>query len=408
MGNPTNQADTIYGSNNPDIIHALGGNDSVYGNAGNDSIAGDAGNDTLYGDYGDDKIYGGEGNDELWGGTGNNYMSGQQGNDQLRGGDSADTYIGGEGDDTIYSNDGFDNENLALDTAQYKHGIGNYTVSTSNSYDKRVFVVTIQDLNGNEGKDTLYNIDILKFGGKNYFWTGQSWGAKQITSLNDDNVILKPGNNYLNGYGGNDQLRGSIGNDVLLGERGDDKLVGGDGNDTLIGGRGNDRLHGDGGNDLIIGDDGGFDTLRGGDGNDKINFIEYHGDGRPMHGAIYGDAGSDIIHAHANNGTNTILGGEGNDIIRSGGDAIISGGEGNDAFIIERHNGVPSDILIKDLTVGTETIDVSSLFSSYSEMQSQISESQGNTIISDLDSHVTITLNNIHASDLSASDFTFG
>jgi Ca2+-binding RTX toxin-like protein len=71
----------------------------------------------------------------------------------------------------------------------------------------------------------------------------------------------------LNGYGGDDRLTGGSGADNLQGGAGADTLTGSGGDDTLLGGDDNDVLEGQAGNDSLDGQNG-DDVQRSGDGND--------------------------------------------------------------------------------------------------------------------------------------------
>ena len=88
--------------------------------------------DALQGDTGDNVIYGLGGNDTIWG---------WGGNDTLIGGDHSDILLGGAGDDT----------------AVYSGFYEDYTLSDNGNN------FTITDNVGNEGTDTLYDIETFEF-----------------------------------------------------------------------------------------------------------------------------------------------------------------------------------------------------------------------------------------------------
>lgn len=92
--------DYIDGGADNDVIDGGAGDDTIHGRAGSDRIHGGAGNDVLSGDILDDDLYGDSGNDLLLGGHGNDYMHGGDGQDWLRGDTGRDTFVGGEGFDT--------------------------------------------------------------------------------------------------------------------------------------------------------------------------------------------------------------------------------------------------------------------------------------------------------------------
>ena len=122
--------DTIYGGDGDDIIQAEYGNDVVYGGLGNDFVGGGAGNDVVYGGEGNDGFYGGgdadslygeAGSDNIRGDGGNDYLSGGADNDRLTGGSGHDTIDGGTGDDTL-------NGDTGNDTFVVRAGDGNDTI----------------------------------------------------------------------------------------------------------------------------------------------------------------------------------------------------------------------------------------------------------------------------------------
>lgn len=131
------------------------------------------------------------------------------------------------------------------------------------------------------------------------------------------------------GREGNDTLNASnISVPVeFYGENGNDVLGGGVANDWLVGGLGNDRLEGAGGDNILWGDNapsagdlspqdsasGGDDSLVAGNGADVL----YGGGG---HDSLSGNGGNDFLH-----------GGQGNDMLEgAGGDDRLYGGAGND------------------------------------------------------------------------------
>lgn len=109
--------DTVLGGAGDDRIDADKGDDSVDGGDGDDCIDGGQGNDTLLGGAGDDDIEAGSGDDVVDGGagddridadSGNDLVTGGAGNDEIDLGCGDDTAQGGAGDDTISGGSGFD------------------------------------------------------------------------------------------------------------------------------------------------------------------------------------------------------------------------------------------------------------------------------------------------------------
>lgn len=190
----TNYNDIIYGDDQPvNNLWGLAGNDTIYGGGGYDVMIGDAGadyldggdgtdqadyetaktgliasladpsintgdakgdvyvsienisgsafNDTLYGDHQNNDMLGWPGDDIMYGLAGNDGMEGQEGNDTLIGGDDWDLLVGGAGQDT----------------AVFTGPIANYTVKKSGTD----YLAGTQV--GNEGTDTLRQIEVIRF-----------------------------------------------------------------------------------------------------------------------------------------------------------------------------------------------------------------------------------------------------
>jgi serralysin len=106
------------------------------------------------------------------------------------------------------------------------------------------------------------------------------------------------GNDRLYGDDGGDILIGAGGNDRLEGGAGPDKLYGGNGADVLIGGAGENILYGGAGNDIMTG------------GDDDNQFYGGAGDDR-----MTGGAGRDAFFWNESDGSDTIAGGGGSDVV---------------------------------------------------------------------------------------------
>jgi VCBS repeat-containing protein len=170
----TEEADLITGLEGADQISGLGGdddlfgdegNDTIEGGAGNDIITGEAGNDSIVGGDGDDEIDGGDNNDTIEGGIGNDFLVGNFGNDSIVGGDGDDTIDGSSGDDTI--DGGAGNNNTYGLQANFGDGVYRYTIDDLNTEDTSDdIIVAVEDLRtaqGNDGFDTLINIQFIQF-----------------------------------------------------------------------------------------------------------------------------------------------------------------------------------------------------------------------------------------------------
>lgn len=108
-------------------------------------------------------------------------------------------------------------------------------------------------------------------------------------------------------------------NDTLFGLSGSDLLIGGSQNDSLDGGDDNDELRGEGQDDTLRGGMG-DDTLLGGDGADLL-------DGGESNDNIITFAGESTV-------TDTVSGGNGNDVIDVRSLGIVDGGSGNDTVTL--------------------------------------------------------------------------
>ena len=170
--------DTIWGDGSNDVLDGARGNDAVIGGEGNDRLAGgegddfvngavgddvisgDAGSDLLVGLAGHDVIRAGDGDDEVFGGLDFDKIFGGAGNDELLGNEGDDWIKGGEGDDHLIGDNGnpFGEPLADMDTALFSGKARDYTI-TYNADSS----ITIVDNVGNDGTDTLQNIERLGF-----------------------------------------------------------------------------------------------------------------------------------------------------------------------------------------------------------------------------------------------------
>ena len=187
-----------------------------------------------------------------------------------------------------------------------------------------------------------------------------------------------PGADWLNASAEGSVLDGGPGEDKLVGGAGDDMLRGGDDNDTIEGKDGSDRIDAGAGDDLISPD--GYehanaDVVDGGPGVDRIEgdyssrfsdtdppvAITFGGgadDGRPgegddlrnvekvwlnVGGSFTGTDGADEFRLSQVGTPSTMVGGGGDDVLRSGDGADhLDGGAGNDSV----DGGFGDDVLI--------------------------------------------------------------
>jgi Ca2+-binding RTX toxin-like protein len=158
------------------LIDGTDGNDSLFGGTGNDTLNGGLGDDTLQGGGGNDVIAGGLGRDtatyagasgavavslaittsQNTGGSGFDTLTGIEnlvggnGNDRLTGDFQDNRLEGGAGNDTLAGGGG---RNVAVFTGS----AANHTVSAAGG------TASVTDLVGDNGTDTLTQIDRLKF-----------------------------------------------------------------------------------------------------------------------------------------------------------------------------------------------------------------------------------------------------
>ena len=170
--------DTLWGDDGNDVLEGGAGDDSIIGGAGNDILTdregddflkGGDGNDALFGGVGEDLLVGGEGHDfinagddgdEVFGGLGNDVILGGDGDDELLGNEGNDWLTGGRGDDHLIGDNGnpFGPPLADTDTAAFVGKSRNYTIT--NNADG---TITVSDNVGNDGTDTLTNIERLQF-----------------------------------------------------------------------------------------------------------------------------------------------------------------------------------------------------------------------------------------------------
>ena len=129
---------------------------------------GDGEDNMLTGNDGINTLSGLGGNDTLDGGGGNDTLDGGGGNDTLDGGMGDDTLTGGTGDDSI---EGGQNN----DTVVYVGDPANFSIVAKKGGKEQ----TITDNVGDEGTDTVTNVEILQF-------AGQTW---QIVEDSDNNNV---------------------------------------------------------------------------------------------------------------------------------------------------------------------------------------------------------------------------
>ncbi len=168
---------TLTGGNGNDELNGLEGPDTIYGNDGNDTLDGHQGDDHIEGGTGDDLLHGGTwGNDTLLGGTGNDTLDGGRYNDILIGGEGDDVILGGWGYDRLIYSGQSDDYSISMDPD------GTITITDNNTLD------------GNNGTDTIYDIEIIEFSDTELAPDSYTLflDGNDITVVNTNDIVARP------------------------------------------------------------------------------------------------------------------------------------------------------------------------------------------------------------------------
>ncbi|HYD23824.1 MAG TPA: Ig-like domain-containing protein [Croceibacterium sp.] len=387
-----NDDDFLLGGEGNDQLQGEAGLDSLFGEIGDDQLTGGAGNDALDGGEGNDVLDGGDGEDFLADFLGANSLAGGLGHDQIIASSSGgiQTIDGGDGNDTIRhyyresastitTGTGSDTIELAhvnvgtaaIVVSDFTPGAGGDVVRLSGDDGSLLGLLTGWDGSSNpfgsgflrlqqSGADTVLEWDHDGDTGGSSFETlvvfqnttagdfteanffpayppdGSAPAGETITgtadsesltgTVGDDTIDGLAGEDTIFGLAGADIINGGDGFDYLSGDADDDVIDGGNDDDFLLGGEGNDQTLGQAGSDSLLGE-AGNDQLTGGAGNDSL-------DGGDGDDALDAGEGDDFLSDVG--GTNSLVGGLGNDFIvaaSSGGIQTINGGDGNDTVI---------------------------------------------------------------------------
>ncbi|MEH2274804.1 MAG: calcium-binding protein [Nostoc sp.] len=277
---------------------------------------------------------------------------GSNGNDTLSGGVSGkDTIDGGKGDDLLSVD--YTNATGGITTRfNPTTNIGSITAGTNLVSYKNIEELNIlgtaydDNIVGNNGNDTLSTgsggkdtIDGGKGDDVLYIdYTGATGGITTTFNATTNIGSITTGTNlvsYKNIEGLN--ISGTAYDDNIVGSNGNDTISGGYSNsgDTIIGGAGDDRLNIDGYNYLS-----GNNLLDGGDGNDTLTASQAYTD------------------------KNTLIGGNGNDILIGGkGNDSLYGGSGIDTFVFNTYDlASNSGNRVYDFNATNDVIGISASF----------------------------------------------
>jgi len=416
----TSGNDFLGGLAGDDTLRGLDGNDNLDGGAGNDLIDGGAGYDladyyfapsaitlnfasgTVTGGYGNDTLIGIESvrasnyGDTLLGDASANNFLGEAGNDTIIAGDGADALNGGAGDDSLDGGAGTDSVSFGGATGPV---VANLATGIATGGDGNDTLVSIEEIRGSNFGDTFTGNaeqnfidggggDDLMMGGENHdSFAGNSGNDTIDGGPGEDGVTytVGPGPVSVNlaagtasGAQGDDTLirvenvAGTTANDTLIGNDDANRLMGLEGDDSLSGGGGDDLLEPGPGNDTIDGGLGGRDTVQytspgpvvvdlaqglatGPEGNDTLANVEVI-IASNFDDILVGNASDNLIWDQL--GNDTVYGGAGNDILKSGNwpnssgaDSMI-GGTGNDEFWVDD----PGDIVVELPGEGTDGV----------------------------------------------------
>ena len=384
-------SDTIIGGKRTDVMFGDGGRIVFGGNntfkpaaydlfeeGGNDQIYGLESKDYIYAGAGADYVNGGDGDDVIYAGQGDDYVHGGSGDDKIYGDDGVDIIFGdspNDGNMTIVSSDkslggvmpfAFASRDLTEKAKQdWSSLVNNEQMSTTSSkvvelYDYLdAFVKSATEESGMQYLYTLfgYDWDDLVQGVIDKY--GDAYTLDNLTSEFRSRMKL-----YVNGTGtshsdyieggngsdiifgddgasvikGHDVIKGGAGNDFIDGDNGNDDIDGGAGDDIIYGGQGNDILNGGADNDIVMGDDG-WDAK-----SEKSGYLSSTSTESWFTHSEAKDIFGDTINAFAENfglnqnavsrnngGDDTIIAGNGND--------IVDGQAGDDIYKIDFRGG---------------------------------------------------------------------
>lgn len=194
----------------------------------------------------------------------------------------------------------------------------------------------------NEPPDDIAPYALQRGTDENDYLAGDEGADRLIGQAGDDVLVGKAGDDQLVGWTGHDDLLGGAGDDELSGGFGADELLGGSGNDTLLGGVGKDILSGGTGSDVIY----------GGPGDDHLHGINLYND-ETLDALTLNPDDDDIWPysenaANENSGSDTLIGGTGDDWILLGSGDVAQGGEGMNDYYLGDWMGADNPAEISD------------------------------------------------------------
>ncbi len=277
----------------------------IQGTNKNDTLSGTAGADKIYGYDGDDTIYAKDGDDEAYGGAGNDTLYGGAGNDRLGGGAGNDLIYGGEGSDTLYGGTGDDLLIGGAGADIFYGGDGIDTVSY-----ETYFYDTSEEDRYNRGV-TVYLDSAWDTSYENNDAAGDIfYNIENVKgSIYDDTIYGDSGDNIIWGNGGHDNLTGY--NERLFSQTNDYSYL--FGNDTFYTGS---KV----GDEVYVNIGFGSNTVYGGDGDEVIHHA-WIGAEKVTEGMVFGKnifdlgEGNNSVYVYYNPISTDITAGDGNNQI---------------------------------------------------------------------------------------------
>ncbi|MEL7171311.1 MAG: calcium-binding protein, partial [Bacteroidota bacterium] len=144
-----------------DNVNGAGGDDVLETGDGRDILIGGDGDDTLRGNSGDDLLQGGADNDSLFGDNDNDTLEGGAGDDTLSGGNGDDSIDGGSGGETT-------GDVLTVGGPRDRFAL----------IDGGAGTIIIVDRDGTLGRDTVTNVETLRFTDGDVSTTGLALGQE--------------------------------------------------------------------------------------------------------------------------------------------------------------------------------------------------------------------------------------
>jgi Ca2+-binding RTX toxin-like protein len=403
-------------------------------------------------------IFGTEDDDDLVGTALDEIIYAYDGQDHLNGGGGKDTLYGGKGDDYYYIHDTYDKvveyagegydwvfsyvtsytltdnvERLELAGGQSLYGTGNGGDNWLSGNDQNNILSALggkDHLDGGKGADLMigglgddyYVVDNTS----DAIWEFEGEGKDVVTasanftlSAHIENLYLQDGagaingtgndlDNYIVGNGSNNILKGMDGDDVFSGNGGADKMYGGIGNDYYIVNSSDDQIFeydGEGTDDFIWSSatyimPGYVERMLLDEAGGAINGFGNHGDnvimGNQSANTIGGLWGDDNLFGFG--GADKLVGDKGKD--------LLVGGTENDTFKFGINFGHDT---VADFKAGgdADILEFNTfLFSDFNDVLAHLTQNGADAVIT-LDADNSVTLQNVNAASLQASDFNF-